>query len=298
MEVGFIGFGEASFEMSSGLKEKMKNRVFAYDPMWDNATYGPLINKRAETAGVILKKSMKDLVERVTILFVAVPANQALEVSEEVKKYVKDELLYIDVSASTPEIKKKISNNIEKQGGYFIDVAMMGSLPVYKHQVPILASGTYTDLFIELMSPFQMNITKVSDIPGDASAVKLIRSIFMKGLPALLIEMLEVAHQYKVDELVINSISETMDKNSFQETMNRLVTGTSVHAFRRALELEGTIEMIESSGLDPRMSIAARDKIRKLNNFNLKEKFEGRTLINWIDVIETIKMNKLDGIIK
>src|SRR5699024_4048780 len=127
--------------------------------------------------------------------------------------------------------------------------AIMGPVIVYGHKVPILISGKGSDTLKEYLNRFGMNITEVSEIPGNASAIKLIRSIYMKGISAILIEMLEAANKFEVEELVIHSISETLDSKSFEETMNRLVTGTAVHAERRSKELGGTIEMLEAYNL-------------------------------------------------
>ncbi|WHY68953.1 DUF1932 domain-containing protein [Neobacillus sp. SuZ13] len=295
MKLGFIGFGEAAFEMAAGLKVHGLEKIAAYDPLWNHPVYGKLVRERAEQAQVKLENSLECLfnLEEINILIVAVPANKAYEVSETVKPYIKNELVYIDVSASSPNVKQNINDNIKEKGAYFVDAAMMGPLPVYKHKVPILASGKGTDAFIDFMSPYDMNITKVSENPGDASAVKLIRSIFMKGLPALLLEMLEAASEFNVEELVINSLSETMNAKTFEETMNRLVTGTSIHALRRSIELEGSIEMLESSNLSSVMSRAARDKLKLLAEINLKEKFQGKTPESWLDVITACKEQDL-----
>ncbi|MDR4946550.1 DUF1932 domain-containing protein [Neobacillus cucumis] len=291
MKLGFVGFGEAAFEMAAGLKVHGLEKIVAYDSLWNHPVYGKLVHERAEQAQVKLENSLECLfnLEEINILIVAVPANKAYEVSETLKPYIKNKLVYIDVSASSPNVKRDINDNIKENGALFVDAAMMGPLPVYKHKVPILASGEGTDAFIDFMSPYGMNITKVSEKPGDASAVKLIRSIFMKGLPALLLEMLEAASEFNVEELVINSISETMNAKTFQETMNRLVTGTSIHALRRSIELEGSIEMLESSNLSSLMSRAAKDKLRLLAEINLKEKFQGKTPESWLDVITASK---------
>lgn len=288
MQLGFIGFGEAAFELSAGLKQQGLEHIVAYDPMWNHPTYGSLVQNRAQTAQVELFRSPEEVVQRVNVLIVAVPADKAFEVSESIKSHLRSDCVYIDVSASSPETKRKISENIKEKGISFVDAAMMGPLPVYKHQVPILASGTGTDTFIQMMSPFGMQISKVSENPGDASAVKLIRSIFMKGMPALLIEMLEAAHEFNVDDMVINSISETMNGKTFEQTMNRLVTGTSIHALRRAIELEGSIEMLESSSLNATMSKAIKDKLKQISEHNLKEKFAGKTPDSWLEVIKAI----------
>ena len=135
---------------------------------------------------------------------------------------------------------------------------------------------------IALMTPYGMDITKVSENPGDASAIKLVRSIYMKGVAALYLELLEAAHEFNIEELVLDSISETMDSKSFKETMNRLVTGSSIHALRRSIELDGSIQMLEASNLNSVMSKAAKNKLERLATFNLKEKFKGQKPNHWL----------------
>ncbi len=292
MILGFIGFGEAAFEMSMGLKEEGLPNVVAFDPLWNDTKFGQLIQERANNAKVILKDNPDDVVSIADVLIVAVPADKALAVSQSLLPFLKKDSIYVDVSASPPDVKTEISQCINKSDVKFVDGAMMGPLPVYKHKVPILASGNGTDKFIEIMSAYNMDISKVSDTAGEASAVKLIRSIFMKGLPSLLIEMLEAARKYNVEELVIKSISETMDSKTFEETMNRLVTGTSIHAQRRSVELEGTIKMLEAAKLDHLMSKGACEKLKSLGQFNFKEKFQGKTPNSWLEVIDAMQVKK------
>ncbi|MGG1556355.1 prephenate dehydrogenase/arogenate dehydrogenase family protein [Paenibacillus ferrarius] len=289
MRLGFIGFGEAAFEMSSGLKQQGLEQITAFDPMWNHPTFGALVQERAQKAQVELLSQSEQVLARADILIVAVPADKAFDASTALKPHLKQDCVYVDVSASSPDVKTRISENVKETGCRFVDAAMMGPLPVYKHKVPTLASGDGTDTFIQLLSPYGMEISKVSEHPGDASAVKLVRSIYMKGIAALLVEMLQAAHHYKVDELVIDSISETMDGTSFASTMNRLVTGTSIHALRRAAELEGSIDMLESSNINSIMSQASKEKLQLLSNFNFKEKFHGKTPAHWLEVITAMQ---------
>lgn len=287
MQLGFIGFGEASFELASGLKQEIKGMI-AYDPLWNISPYKERLLTKAKSAQVTIAESQREVIQSVQVLIVAVPANKALEVSEELKDYLHEEIIYVDVTATSPDSKKQIAANVNKQGCAFIDAAMMGALPVYKHKVPILASGDGTDQFITMMSEYGMNITKVNNIPGDATVVKLIRSIYMKGVVGLYIELLEAAHKYDVEEFVIGSLNGTINGRTFEETMNRLVTGTSIHAFRRSIELDGTIDLLESVGIDSSMTKAAKEKIASLVELNLKEKFKGEKPENWLQVIEAI----------
>lgn len=289
MQLGFIGFGEAAFELSNGLKQESLQQISAYDAYVNDPIYGEIIRDRAAKAQVRLLDSPQKVIDEANVIIVAVPADKTYGVSQTLKPYLKKSSIYIDVSASTPAIKKQVSENVTEKGAFFVDAAMMGPLPVYKHKVPILASGSGADLFIELMTPYGMDICKVSDNPGDASAVKLIRSIYMKGVAALFVEMLEAAVAFRVEDLVIRSISETMNARTFEETMNRLVTGTAIHALRRSVELEGSIDMLESSQLDAMMTKAAKQKLQQLSQCNLKEKFKGQTPAHWLEVITALK---------
>jgi 3-hydroxyisobutyrate dehydrogenase-like beta-hydroxyacid dehydrogenase len=289
MRLGFIGFGEAAFELSTGLRQEGIETIFAHDVMVNHPTFGAQIKERASQAQVQILATPEDVLKQVEVVIVAVPADKAYGVSEELKPHLKKDCVYVDVSASTPEVKQNIAKNIEQNGVLFVDAAMMGSLPVNKHKVPILASGGGADQFISLMAPYGMVIRKVSGNPGEASAVKLIRSIHMKGVVALYLELLEAAHSFNVEKLVLESLSDTLDGKSFEQTMNRLVTGTSIHALRRSIELDGSIQMLEASNIDSSMSKAAKEKLQHLAELNLREKFKGKKPERWLEVIEACK---------
>ena len=62
-KIGFIGFGEASFNISRGLKGEGVEQINAYDKFWNIAPQSELISKRAREAGVFLAKSLQELVE-------------------------------------------------------------------------------------------------------------------------------------------------------------------------------------------------------------------------------------------
>jgi 3-hydroxyisobutyrate dehydrogenase-like beta-hydroxyacid dehydrogenase len=286
VSVGFIGFGEAASELARGLLTEGITDIAAYDVMMNHDVWGTKIKGKAEEIGIELVPNVNEVLNRSEIVFVAVPANNALEVAETVKNSLKPNTLYVDVSASTPKTKTEISERITNVGSLFVDVAMLGSLPVYKHKVPIVLSGSGADLFTEKMEKYGMVLENIGSEPGMASAVKLVRSIFMKGVSALYIELLEAAYKYKVDDIVLKSVSKTMDAFNFEETMNRLVTGNAIHAARRAVELDGSVEMLSEVDLDSKMTSSAREKLEYFANLNLKEKLNGEKPSDWKDVLK------------
>lgn len=296
MKLGFIGFGEAAYEMTSGFRQEGPVEIVAYDAQWNHPAYGSLIRDRAAKTQVRLVEHPRQVLESgIRVVIVAVPANRAIEASESAKPYLSGNCLYVDVTASSPDVKRQIHDSIRDTGTPFVDAAMMGPLSVFRHKVPILASGDGTDAFISLMAPLGMRIEKISDTAGDASGVKLVRSIFMKGIAALFIEMLEAAHKFRIADIVIKSIGETMDATNFETTLNRMVTGTAIHAERRFVELEGTLALLEGEQLEPILSYAIRDKLKKIADLNLRQKFQGKAPDHWQDVIREIRNGQTGG---
>ncbi|MGL5514001.1 MAG: NAD(P)-binding domain-containing protein, partial [Sporomusa sp.] len=205
MKLGFIGFGEVGFEMASGLRGEGLKEILAYDVMRGHPQFGGLLAERVAKAGVMLVDAPEKILQCVDVAIIAVPGDKALETAQGLKSKLTAGMLYVDVSASSPDVKKSIFATIQDTGVAFVDGAMLGSLPLFQHKVPTLVSGTGSDRFLELMQPYHMKLEKVSDVPGEATAIKLIRSIFMKGLPALFVEVLEAASRMKVDHLVLKS---------------------------------------------------------------------------------------------
>ena len=285
MKIGFLGFGEAAFELSTGLKEEGLTSIKAFDVMANDDKFGPQIKSRAQSVGIQLQDSLSELLPDIDVLFVAVPASKALEVSATVCSQLNgSSFLYVDVSASSPNVKQEIEKGLSDVDIPFVDVAMLGPLPVFKHKVPISASGNGTEELIKKMEPYHMNITSVGNKAGDASAVKLIRSVFMKGIVGLYLETLQASETFNVSSEVLSSLEDTMDSHSFMDTLNRLLTGTAVHAERRAFELNGSVEMLQEAGLNANLTSAAKDKLLELAEISAKYQGEDKPL-TWKEVI-------------
>lgn len=289
MRLGYLGYGEAAYEMSCGLKQAGLSEIHAFDKMMDDSRFGPQIRMRAEDAQVKLCTSAKDVIEASEIIIAAVPADCALSTGKETAPFLDAGKLYVDVSAADPTTKRRIAEVVAETGASFADVAMMGVLPKFKHKVPILVCGDGAVRFQTSMTPYGMDITCVGEAPGKASGIKLIRSLCMKGMAALVMELLDAATCLDVVDEVIPGICKTMDSCSFEETMNRLAVGTAIHGARRAVELRGCVQMLEGLGLDGSMTAAAVRKHELAAELGLKERFVDRPPKTWREVLEEIR---------
>ena len=291
MNIGFIGYGEAAFNISLGLGQEGLSGIRATDAMMDHPVMGVQVHDRAKQAGVALVSSAAEVAQWADVLFAAVLSSFTLDVCREVKDCLRPGQLYIDVSASTPATKEAIWDLIGGTGVLFVDAAMLGSLPKDKHQVPITASGNGASKFQEVMAPHGMKITLAGEKAGAASAIKLVRSIFMKGIASLMIEMLQAADAYGVSDEVVSSISKSMDGIPFTSHLDRLVTGSALHCTRRAAELKGSIAMLSEAELSPEMTTAAKHRLEALEPYEFAKKYVEKKPGGWQEIIQAIRVN-------
>jgi 3-hydroxyisobutyrate dehydrogenase-like beta-hydroxyacid dehydrogenase len=294
MVLGYIGFGEAAFEMSTGLKGEGLKDIVAFDSMVDHPIFGAQIKNRAASSEVELLASAAEVIAASDLVMVAVPASVTLSTCETVIEYFRPKQLYVDLTAASPSVKKAAAALASKQGADFADVAIMAVVRKFKHKVPILASGSGAYRLFETMSPYGMQIEIVGEEPGAASGIKLVRSLCMKGMAAVVMETLEAAVTLGIADRVVPGICKTLEECTFEQTLDRLSVGTALHAARRAAELAGCMEMLRDTGIDSTIVEAAFKKHELIAKLNLNEHFAGKPPQVWSEVIETI-VKKIAG---
>ena len=273
-KLGFIGFGEAPFNIAKGLKNEGFEEIFAYDKYWDVKPQGDLIEMRSKDTGVVLLPNLKELVETSDVIVSAVSANMAVPLAKEARSLLKKDQLYVDINATSPMTKEEVDKEISAVC-LFVDCAVMGPVPTYKHKVPVSVSGAGAEKFTQIMAPYGMNITFMNAPAGSASASKMFRSIFMKGFVVLVLEMLVAAHKYRVEEDVLKSVEETLTAGPLLEVINGLVARGVIHSERREHEMTEVISTLETLGVDSLMSKATKSKLKWCTSLGLKEYFKG-----------------------
>ena len=289
--IGFIGFGEAAFHMASGLVSEGVSSIFAFDVMTAEPVAGAIIKERADLANVTLTSSLKQLIESSRIVFCATSAKFALMIAQEAAAFLRKEQIYVDMNSASPKVNQEISKLMDQAGVWFVDAAVMEAVPPHRHKVPISASGTGARKFSDVMGRYGMNITYINEEAGSASAMKMIRSIFMKGFTALLLETLTAAYKSGIDREILTSIRGTLSSHSTEELANLLLTRTAIHAERRVAEMEEVIGTLKDLDLDYSVSLATKGKLQQIVDLDLKSHFDMKVPDHFVQVLEAL-MNK------
>ncbi len=170
---------------------------------------------------------------------------------------------YADLATAPAGLKVQLAATAAGAGLGFADVALMAPVPGNGLRTPALASGPGAVAFVGALAPLGMPIEHVGDEPGLAATRKLLRSVVMKGLAALIVESLQAAE-------AAGLTAETWDTVVAQLTaadealVRRLVTGTGRHAVRRTDEMEATVDLLTELGVEPTMTAATAAQLRRI----------------------------------
>ncbi len=183
----------------------------------------------------------------------------ALEVAKGWRARSASDALYADLNTSSPGLKRALAERVPVR---FADVALVGTVPSLGLRTPALASGAGAERFAELFRPLGMPVDVVGPRPGDAAGLKLLRSVFMKGLAAAAIESLEAARAAGAEDRVRADIASVIG----EALLERLLSGSRAHAARRVDEMQAAASYLEELRVSPRVARSAAEWLAQLRD--------------------------------
>ena len=290
METGiaWIGFGEAAYHISKGLRSQGFMNMKAYDRAKNDANRGEIIQKRSNEVGITLCDSPEEAVKEMKFVISLTSAKVAVAVAEEILPLMKEGQIFLDLNSTSPDTKQKISEVQRPTGVKICDVAVMGPVPLNGYRVPMLITGEGKQQFLEAMLPYGMRIESLDAPIGGASAVKMIRSVFMKGFPQVMLECLLAAEYYGVTEKMFDSLEETIGGKTVRQLANQLFMPTVIHAERRAAEMKEVVSMLHSIGMGAQMSEAAYMRLNDLASLNIVDQINTSVKFEYQEILKKI----------
>ena len=255
--VGFIGFGEAGSAIARGLRSAGLDRLFAFDINTHTPNLGATIRERAVEARTTLVASPAELAGSSDILLSTVTSSSALEAARQTVAFLGPRHTYADLNSVSPALKQSIDEVVSASGASFVEAAVMAPVQPYGHKVPMLLGGAGAATFAAAMTPFGMRLEVLAGARvGSAAAVKMCRSIVVKGLEALLFECVMGASHFGADGLVFASLNESFPGIDWKKLADYTTGRVVVHGERRAREMEEVAETLRAIGIEPIMAEA------------------------------------------
>jgi 3-hydroxyisobutyrate dehydrogenase len=170
---------------------------------------------------------------------------------------------YSDFTSSAPAVMKQLAQIIDDAGASFADVAILGPVTWHGAQTPLIVSGSGGKAVGELMSAVGAEVEVLDAPAGAAMAHKLLRSVFMKGLAAIVSEAVEAGRAAGYEQWARDQIAAQLAGDG-HAVIDRLLTGTKLHAERRRLEMNDTGTYLDSLGVPPVMTRATEASLRSI----------------------------------
>ena len=173
--------------------------------------------------------------------------------------------LYADLNTTSPQVKRDVAELVTGRAAMFADVALLAPVPARGIATPALVSGPGAEAFARVFGPLGMPVEVLSAEPGDAAQRKLLRSVFMKGLAASIVESLEAAAAAGCEEWLWANIASTLE-SADASLVDRLVDGSRRHAGRRVEEMQAACDVLRGLGVEPRVAASAAAQLVALEH--------------------------------
>lgn len=258
MKIAVFGLGEAGSRISADIAATGIETT-AYDPAEVNTP-----------DGVHRYNNPVDTVNNAEVVIALTAGADAVTAIEQALDRIPETVLYADFSTNTVSAKQRLAEIAAGHGMQFADVALMGTVPGKGVRTPALVSGTGAGRFVETFSDLGMPVNKVSVRAGDAAARKLLRSVMMKGLAGTIVEAMRGAEKAGCADWLWKNLADEITKAD-EALLSRLVRGTGLHAVRRLHEMEASAALLEELGVDPVMTRATVENLRRVTQEGLPD---------------------------
>ncbi len=255
MKIGIIGFGEVGTILAQDFTHQ-QHQVTIWDrKLWDDKEHY-VLRQKAYDMSVNVANSIDELVQNQDLIFSVVTADQAENVAQSVGQKIEAHQFFLDLNSVAPNTKIESSYSFRYPERY-IDVAVMAPFPPKRLQTPLLISAKQAQQVVHILSDLNMNAENCSTQIGHGSAIKMCRSIFIKGLEAITTESLNAAKSYAVEQAVLDSLQRSFPSLGWDNDFgNYLISRVAEHGMRRSEEMLEVVKTLEDKNLNCTMSRA------------------------------------------
>jgi 3-hydroxyisobutyrate dehydrogenase-like beta-hydroxyacid dehydrogenase len=279
-DVGFVGFGEAAQAFVAGWRDTRtpetdgaELRIATFDIKFDDPGEAAEKRTECETWNVVALDTPAELARSAPIVISAVAADQVIVAAASVAAELRAGTLYLDINSAAPAKKRAAAARLGDRGDGYVDGAVLAPVRPKRHQTPLLIGGPGAERCRNFLTAWQFDFEVVSTEVGYASTVKMIRSIFVKGLESVTFECALAAYQAGIPERVFPSLANVLRFVDAKDQADYMMERVAVHGTRRAAEMREVVDTLSDLGLSTWMAEASARQQQFVADLNLTEHF-------------------------
>jgi 3-hydroxyisobutyrate dehydrogenase len=238
--IGLVGVGEVGSVVADELLG-VGRRPCCFD-----SRPGEITDPAARRLGLELYRSAAEFGANVDAVIVTVIGRASPDVAREVVPHLAPGTLYSDWATTSPGARDGVAALCDETGVRFADVSILDTVTWIDRPIELLTSGPGATLLPAVLDGTRLSPKVIDEERPVSTEVKLMRSVFTKGLEALLLETLGGAAQLGIRGEVEQSILRFMQED-FTRVIALLVGSSMKHAERRANEVHDVQEFITRS---------------------------------------------------
>lgn len=275
MRIAFIGFGEVGAAFAAALAGRGVE-VRAFDVLLDRPDGRKRLEARAGKTPVAFC-ALRQAVEGARFVLSTVTTTVACEAARLCAPHLRPGQVYLDLNATEPSVKGEIAQIIAPSGAKFVEGAVLGAVGVTGARTEILLGGPQAERVVqELAGGLGLNVRFYSAEIGRASTFKMLRSVFSKGLEALLLEFLVAGERAGIREDLWREVTELFDQNRFEKVAANWICSHAVAHARRHHEMVDVAGVLRGLGVDPIMTDATVDVFARSVELGMQDAFAAR----------------------
>lgn len=256
MRIGILGFGEVGQRFAADLRAADARRALStFDLLLHQAAAGERLRQHAATHNVQLLTDASGLAD-CALIFSAVTAAQTHTAAQSLCARPLNGAWVVDLNSASPATRIECAALIGAAGGRYVESAVMTSVPPHGIKVPMLLGGEHAAACERVLRELGFACETVSAELGIASAIKLCRSVIIKGMESLVMESFTAARAFGVEQQVLASLKETYPQFDWEKQGDYLFSRVIQHGKRRAEEMRASAEMIDATGVGGVMASA------------------------------------------
>jgi 3-hydroxyisobutyrate dehydrogenase-like beta-hydroxyacid dehydrogenase len=268
--IALIGFGEAAETFLSGWETGGDGQVRAHDLKLRDPSAAAAMEARCRSAGVESSPEPGPALAGATLAFSLVTADQALAAARAAGPHLAPGTLWLDGNSCSPATKRAAAEVIQAAGGDYVDMAIMAPVASKRHRTPVLLAGAAAENAAERLVRLGMLPTVAGPRVGDASTIKMLRSVMIKGFEALTAECLLAARRAGVEAPVLASLQASDPGFDWESRAAYNLERMMVHGQRRAAEMREVALTLRDLGLPDRLSTATAEWQAQIGDLGLK----------------------------
>ncbi len=255
-KIAVIGFGEAGRAFASGWERGQGTAITAFDVKFSDAAQAGPVLEACRTLDVSPAADAAEALAGAGLVFSLVTADRAAEAAAQAAHSIEKDALFLDCNSCSPITKAASAEAIEAAGGAYVDVAVMAPVFPQCHRTPLIVSGPHAERAVAALAALGMNPKLAGARVGEASAIKMMRSVIVKGLEALTAESMLAARCAGVEDAVIASLQASDPGIDWRKRFSYNLERMMAHGARRAAEMREVAQTLSDYGIPNRLAVA------------------------------------------